>query len=90
MDRNVPYRPIACDFHDRLEAFATLRRRVRLSLRGEAASAEGLISDLYTTADKQEFLRLDNGAEIRLDRILAVDAAAPAVPADPVNPVDPA
>jgi Rho-binding antiterminator len=75
------YRPIACDFHDRLESMATLRRRVRLSLRGGTATAEGVISDIYTTADKQEFLRLDNGAEIRLDRVLAVDPADPAVPA---------
>lgn len=74
MERSDGYRPIACDFHDQLEAYATLRRRVRLSLKdGEAA--EGRIADLYTTADKQEFLRLDGGAEIRLDRIVAVAPA---------------
>jgi transcriptional antiterminator Rof (Rho-off) len=78
METKGGYKPVACDFHDRLESFATLRRRVRLSLRDEAATAEGRISDIYTTADKEEFLRLDNGAEIRLDRILD------AVPADPV------
>lgn len=80
MDTPRGYRPIACDFHDQLESFATLRRRVRLSLAGangeaEPAAggiAEGRIADIYTTADKQEFLRLDDGAEIRLDRILAV------------------
>jgi transcriptional antiterminator Rof (Rho-off) len=76
MEGNGGYRPIACEFHDRLEAFATLRRRVRLSLAGEDA-AEGLIADIYTAADKQEFLRLDNGAEIRLDRILDVAPADP-------------
>jgi Rho-binding antiterminator len=80
MEQNGKYRPIACDFHDRLESLATLRRRVRLTLRGGPAMAEGLISDIYTTADKQEFLRLDDGNEIRLDRILGVD------PADPVDP----
>ncbi len=77
MQPNDAYRPIACDFHDRLEALATLRRRVRLTLKdGDAgpagASAEGLIADIYTRADKQEFLRLDDGTEIRLDRILGV------------------
>jgi transcriptional antiterminator Rof (Rho-off) len=78
MEQDEAYRPIACDFHDRLEAFATLRRRVRLTLKdgdaaGEGASVEGLIADIYTREDKREFLRLDSGAEIRLDRIL--DAA---------------
>ncbi len=81
MGEDGAYRPIACDFHDRLEEFATLRRRVRLTLKGAfpqpgPAFAEGLIADLYTTADKQEFLRLDSGDEIRLDRILNVAATA--------------
>ena len=78
MEQEAGYQPIACDFHDRLESLATLRRRVRLSLKdGDAEagglSAEGHIADIYTRADKQEFLRLDNGAEIRLDRIRDVE-----------------
>jgi len=75
MEQDDAYRPIACDFHDRLESLATLRRRVRLTLKAGdagAASAVGMISDIYTREDKQEFLRLDNGAEIRLDRIIEV------------------
>ena len=77
MQPNDAYRPIACDFHDRLEALATLRRRVRLTLKdGDGgtggASAEGLIADIYTREDKQEFLRMDDGTEIRLDQILGV------------------
>lgn len=80
MDREEAYRPIACDFHDRLESLATLRRRVRLALR-DGAAAVGRITDIYTTADKQEFLRLDDGTEIRLDRILAADPADSGHPA---------
>ncbi len=76
MEPPEEYRPIACDFHDRLEAFATLRRRVRLTLRDGSADAEGIIADIYTTPDKREFLRLDTGAEIRLDRIAAVFTVA--------------
>jgi transcriptional antiterminator Rof (Rho-off) len=78
MEHANAYQPIACDFHDRLESFATLRQRVRLSLKNgdsgaaEDLSAEGRIADIYTREDKQEFLRLDNGAEIRLDRILGI------------------
>jgi transcriptional antiterminator Rof (Rho-off) len=72
MEPSREYQPVACDFHDRLESYATLRRRVRLTLQGEAATAEGRIADIYTAPDKREFLRLDNGAEIRLDRIVDV------------------
>lgn len=80
MEQNDAYRPIACDFHDKLEALATLRRRVRVLLKdadgaGSASSVEGLIADIYTREDKREFLRLDGGMEIRLDRIVDVAPA---------------
>jgi len=88
MEQPSGYQPVACDFHDSLESFATLRRRVRLSLKevplagggtegGLSAeggpSIEGRIEDIFTRADKQEFLRLDDGEEIRLDRIADVE-----------------
>ncbi|MBW8888354.1 MAG: hypothetical protein JF616_11420 [Fibrobacteres bacterium] len=77
MERNDDYRPIACDLYDRLESIATLRSLVRLTLKDEdagpgGASAEGRIADIYTREDKQEFLRLDGGQEIRLDRIIGI------------------
>jgi len=89
MDREPGYQPIACDFHDRLEALSTLRRRVRLSLAagdgnpaggpdhgsGGVTTLVGLIEDIYTTDSKEEFLRLDDGSAIRLDRIVSVDEA---------------
>lgn len=75
------YRPISCEFHDDLEAFATTRRRVRIYL-GDSSPAgefpaedavEGVIADIFTTPEKEEFLRLkDGGSAIRLDRIRAV------------------
>lgn len=68
---DAEYRPIDCEFHDQLEGFATLRKKVRLTLNG-AAPAEGRIDDIYTTPSKEEYLRLENGASIRLDRIMAV------------------
>jgi transcriptional antiterminator Rof (Rho-off) len=82
MEQSSGYQPVACDFHDRLESFATLRRRVRLSLKEVplagggsegGLSAQGRIEDIFTRPDKQEFLRLDDGEEIRLDRIADVE-----------------
>lgn len=66
------YRPVSCDFSDRLED---------LSVRGLTADfaywsaprqlerVQGKISNIYTTSDKEEYVELDNGTEIRLDRI---------------------
>lgn len=74
----LSYQPIDCHFHDRLEALATTRRRVVI-IHEEAGSpdavAEGVIADLWTAPTKEEFLRLDEGTVIRLDRIIAVRRA---------------
>lgn len=72
------YTPVDCDFHDRIEALATSRRRVVINLESESHAkslAEGVITDIYTSPTKEEFLRLDDGAEIRLDRIVAIRRA---------------
>jgi transcriptional antiterminator Rof (Rho-off) len=99
MDSEGGYRPIACDFHDDLEAYAVTGRRVRIfhappaaldetapsgpaAAQATAASApdllrnEGRIRDIYTTAAKEEFLRLDDGVLVRLDRIRSIEALA--------------
>ncbi|MDQ3001935.1 MAG: hypothetical protein M3Y08_11835 [Fibrobacterota bacterium] len=89
---DTDYKPIECDFHDRLEEFAVTRRRVRIShesgqaqerpsgqvLEGGSGSevrCEGLIEDIYTTERKEEFLRMEDGTTIRLDKIKAVSPA---------------
>lgn len=69
-----PYRPIACGLHDVLEAHATRRHRCRLRHHTEHGErvAEGVITDIYARAGV-EYLRLDDGTEIRLDRITSID-----------------
>lgn len=85
MDAEGGYRPIACDFHDDLEAYAVTKRRVRIfhsaPIGVESAAPallrnEGRIQDIYTTAAKEEFLRLDDGVLVRLDRIRSIEALA--------------
>lgn len=79
MSASQSYAPVDCDFHDRLEALATMRRKVIIDCRGADGDARetvrGVIVDIYTTPSKEEFLRLDDGTAIRLDRILAVRSA---------------
>jgi Rho-binding antiterminator len=75
MEPRDPYAPVACDFHDQLEAFATTKNPVRLAHRlpdGGQAESEGLIVDLYTNSAKEEYLKLADGTEIRLDHLIRV------------------
>lgn len=72
------YTPIDCNFHDRIESLATLRRRVDIVHENETGSeavAEGVIADLYTAPTKEEFLLMDDGTRIRLDRIVSIRRA---------------
>ncbi|MEP0820678.1 MULTISPECIES: Rho-binding antiterminator [Trichocoleus] len=69
------YQAVSCSFYDELEALATLHRICTIRYRtetGEAASIESKIINLYT-ANKSEFLKLQDGTEIRLDRLISVD-----------------
>lgn len=73
MDR--PYTPIDCAQHEELLALATLRRTVHCTLLapdGRHASLVGVIDDVYARAGA-EYLRLRDGATVRLDRILTLN-----------------
>lgn len=71
----MTYRPIACDFYDEL----TLRA-MRCSVaeiryvdeEGQEHVVQAVVEDVFTRGD-EEYLRLESGMEIRLDRILAID-----------------
>lgn len=70
-----PYQLISCSFYDELEALATLHRTCTISYRtetGESASVESSIIDLFIT-NKSEFLKLQNGTQIRLDHLISVN-----------------
>jgi Rho-binding antiterminator len=65
---------VSCDFHDQLEAWATLRQICQVIYQNEAhepIEVQGRIVDIYA-ADKADFLKLDNGMIIRLDKIVSV------------------
>lgn len=69
------YKPVSCDFYDVLESLSTLKERCRITYEGEQereSKTEGVIRNLYTR-DRVEFLSMDNGAEVRLDKISGVE-----------------
>lgn len=72
------YRPISCSYYDELEARATRRTICTIRYLNEAGAAtevRGRIIDFFIQK-KVEFLRLDTGLTIRLDRLLSVDGLA--------------
>lgn len=65
--KEAVYVPIDCNLYDRYEAAATLKKQVDLTLtNGEVVS--GIIIDLFIR-EMAEWLRLNNGKELRLDEV---------------------
>ncbi len=73
------YQPINCNFYDILEANATRKRYVRIQYFTdiqEFKTVDAIIKDLYIKqeqASKVEYMLLNTGLEIRLDRLVSVD-----------------
>lgn len=69
------YVPISCEFHDRLEAWATTRAECTIefvTVAGTRESQNSIIEDVFA-CDGKEFILLTNGDRIRLDRIESVN-----------------
>lgn len=70
-----PYQPINCEFHDLLEAHATLRKAVRIGIRDESGTVQhhtATITDLYAQ-NGAEFMSISTGETVRLDQIEEID-----------------
>ena len=69
------YEPIDCSVHDRLEALAVTGAPCRITFvtpGGEERRAAGRIVDVFARGGA-EYIRLDDGTEIRLDRLHSVE-----------------
>lgn len=70
------YCPVDCEFTDELEHFSVLKIKVEVRYWGDdskLAEESGLIVDI-TSREKQEFIKMESGVEIRLDRIYEISA----------------
>ena len=70
------YRPIDCGVHDRIESWALRRTRVTLRFtdaEGGEREQAGRIVDVFAR-DGAEFLVMDAGTEVRLDRLRSIEA----------------
>jgi Rho-binding antiterminator len=71
----MKYQPIDCNFYDILEANAVLRKQVAIVFLNEVEekqTIQAIIKDLYIK-NKAEYMKLTNGQEIRLDKLIMVD-----------------
>jgi Rho-binding antiterminator len=69
------YTPIDCNFYDKLEAFATRKRFIRIqyfTLIHEFQTVDAIIKDFYIK-NGYEYMQLNNGVEIRLDLLISAD-----------------
>jgi Rho-binding antiterminator len=69
------YQPIACDFHDLLEALATTRKPARirfLDAEGTVLQRRATLTDVFAR-DGAEYLSMSSGETVRLDRLVEVD-----------------
>lgn len=69
------YTLVSCDFHDELEALATLQKPCHIEYRdqdGKAIAADDVIVDIYSE-NKADYLKLKNGTIIRMDQLIKVD-----------------
>jgi hypothetical protein len=75
----TPYKPIDTDLVDDLEHYALDKIHVRLVFLDHSATRteiRGHIAEIYTK-EHQEFLRMTDGREMRLDQLLEVHADKP-------------
>jgi len=69
------YTPVSCDFHDEVEAIATLKQEAHIVYRDDTdakAEVSGLIVDVYAK-DGADYLKLENEQVIRMDRVESVN-----------------
>ena len=71
------YQPISCEFHDVLEANATLRKAVQIRFRDDDGGEQerlAIVKDVFAR-EGSEFVALSTGETVRLDRLIGVDKA---------------
>ncbi|MBF6991486.1 MULTISPECIES: hypothetical protein [Cupriavidus] len=72
---STPYSPISCEFHDLLEALATVRRPAVIRYRdqdGAARQVTATITDIFSR-ERVEFVSLGTGEALRLDQLVEVN-----------------
>jgi len=71
-NRKEPYAPVDCDFTDELEFVSVKKIPVTVSHwddQNRLVRSKGLVTDIFTSPSKEEFLVMSGGEKVRLDHI---------------------
>lgn len=74
----MDYHPIDCNYYDELVLLAMRKRNVEIVYQvsnSKITTIQSVIRDIYTK-EKEEFLLLESGLPIRLDKLISVDGKA--------------
>ena len=66
------YNSVSCDLVDRIEILATFKKSVKIIVDSPENIIEGTIKTWFTK-NKQEFLEMESGEQIRLDKIISIE-----------------
>lgn len=72
---DLEYQPINCNYYDEIVLIIMRKKKCLIHFYNEKAKEEklnGLIIDVYAR-EKVEYMKLEDGKEIRLDQIIALD-----------------
>lgn len=75
MSASTEYIPVSCEFHDRLEDLATLRKQASISFVDDGGAPQqrsAVIQDVFARQGA-DYVTLSSGDTVRLDRLLEVD-----------------
>lgn len=69
------YQPISCDYYDELEIVAMRQTIAEVVFENEAGEKTTISTKIKTlqTRNSEEFLILENGDEIRLDKLISMN-----------------
>lgn len=71
----MDYQPIDCNYYDELVLIAMRKREVTIVYRiseQKITTIQSVIRDIYTK-NKEEFILLETGEPVRLDKLVSVD-----------------
>lgn len=75
MSASTDYIPVSCEFHDRLEDLATLRKQASISFVDDGGAPQqrsAVIQDVFARQGP-DYVTLSSGDTVRLDRLVEVD-----------------
>ncbi len=73
-EKLAPYKKVSCDFYDKVESIASLKKEVKIVYKKQGEELEVLtkIKGLKTTKEKEEMMILPNNTTIRLDQVISI------------------